>query len=91
MEKSRITCPSCGHPVELPMPADRSVVMYKCPHCHERIKAKEGKCCVFCSYGDKHCPGCTCFENQGSTLGTDGSQSPPSKPNNPSDSGENNK
>jgi hypothetical protein len=34
---------------------DRSV-FYECNSCHEILKAQEGDCCVFCSYGDVACP-----------------------------------
>lgn len=67
MEKTEVTCPKCRQPTELSMPSDRSVVIFECPNCRARSKALDGKCCVFCSYGTKHCPACTCnVENPGS-------------------------
>ena len=38
------------------MPTDSCQFFYECSHCHARLKAKEGDCCVFCSYGSVKCP-----------------------------------
>lgn len=53
---STITCPKCGHQKEEAMPTDACQYFYDCENCHEVIKAKDGDCCVFCSYGTKPCP-----------------------------------
>ena len=51
-----LTCPMCGQSVVEIMPTDRCVYFYECPSCRTTVKPKAGDCCVFCSYGDKHCP-----------------------------------
>jgi hypothetical protein len=56
IRESTITCPHCGYSELLPMPTDYCEFFYDCNGCHEILKAKEGRCCVFCSYGDVPCP-----------------------------------
>jgi ribosomal protein S27AE len=53
---STLTCPRCGHTEYLAMPTDYCQFFYECGGCHEVLKAKEGHCCVFCSYADVPCP-----------------------------------
>jgi hypothetical protein len=38
------------------MPTTFCQFFYECTSCHELLNAKEGDCCVFCSYGDVPCP-----------------------------------
>jgi hypothetical protein len=54
--KSTITCPQCGHQATEQMPTDACQFFYNCKGCGERLKPKEGDCCVFCSYGSVPCP-----------------------------------
>ena len=51
-----ITCPACGTPKQETMPAAACQVFYDCTSCGELLRPKEGDCCVFCSYADRHCP-----------------------------------
>lgn len=53
---SVIKCPHCDFKEELTMPTDACQFFYVCSNCHARLKAKEGDCCVFCSYGSVPCP-----------------------------------
>lgn len=54
--QSVITCPECGHSKEETMPTGACQFFYECTNCKVRLKAKEGDCCVFCSYGSVKCP-----------------------------------
>ena len=54
--QSTITCPQCGHAKEETMPTDACMFFYVCEGCGFRLKAKQGDCCVFCSYGTVECP-----------------------------------
>ena len=54
--ESNLKCPSCGHMERITMPVNYCQFFYECTSCHEIMKAKEGHCCVFCSYGDVPCP-----------------------------------
>ncbi len=54
--QSTITCPECNHQNEELMPEDACVFFYECPNCKIILKAKDGDCCVFCSYGNVNCP-----------------------------------
>ena len=54
--KSTITCPYCGHKKEETMPTDACQYFYLCENCNKTMKAKEGDCCVYCSYGSTPCP-----------------------------------
>ena len=54
--KSTITCPECGFQKEETMPTDSCQFFYKCENCHTVLKPTQGVCCVFCSYGNVHCP-----------------------------------
>lgn len=53
---SEITCPYCGHKKTEAMPTDVCQLVYTCEKCKKDIRAKEGDCCVFCSYGTHKCP-----------------------------------
>jgi hypothetical protein len=54
--KSTLTCPWCRHqPIET-IPTDACQFFYDCKGCGERLKPKQGHCCVFCSYGSVPCP-----------------------------------
>ena len=54
--KSTITCPQCGHKKKELMPTDACVYFYDCENCKTVLKAKDGDCCVYCSYGTVQCP-----------------------------------
>lgn len=51
-----LTCPMCGKSQEVEMLQNACVTFHTCEHCGEKIKAKDGECCVFCSYADVPCP-----------------------------------
>jgi len=53
---SAITCPHCGFTKEETLPTDACQLAYDCAKCKKKILAKEGDCCVFCSYGSAKCP-----------------------------------
>lgn len=53
---SILTCPTCGHAVELTMPTDACLFFHECEACHVLLRPKTGDCCVFCSYGSVKCP-----------------------------------
>ena len=53
---SEITCPYCGHKKVETLPTDVCQLVYTCEQCKKDIRAKEGDCCVFCSYGTHKCP-----------------------------------
>jgi hypothetical protein len=54
--RSIITCPECHHAKEETMPTNACTYFYECENCKTRLKAKEGDCCVYCSYGTVQCP-----------------------------------
>lgn len=54
--KAILTCPKCGTKQEVEMPTDACQHFYEWQSCHDRLKPKEGDCCVFCSYADSKCP-----------------------------------
>ncbi len=54
--EATITCPVCGHRKREAMPTDACQRFYQCEGCHDLLRAKEGDCCVFCSYADRRCP-----------------------------------
>ena len=54
--QSTITCPDCGFKKEETMPTDACQYFYMCTNCKTTFKAKQGDCCVFCSYGTVACP-----------------------------------
>ena len=54
--ESIITCPECGFKKMEIMLENTSQTFYRCTHCKQQVKAKEGDCCVFCSYADYPCP-----------------------------------
>jgi hypothetical protein len=54
--ESVITCPHCGTAKSEIMPTDACRYLYDCTSCGERLWAKAGDCCVFCSYGTAPCP-----------------------------------
>lgn len=49
--ESIITCPHCGHKDTEVMPTDACQFFWDCQECGEKLKPKQGDCCVFCSYG----------------------------------------
>jgi hypothetical protein len=55
--ESTITCPYCGFKQKERMPSDSCVIFYVCLNCRKVMRAAEGDCCVFCTYGDIKCPG----------------------------------
>lgn len=54
--RSVLSCPSCGHAVELEMPLDACLFFYVCENCYACLRPLPGDCCVFCSYGSVKCP-----------------------------------
>ena len=54
--RSVITCPNCGHSKDEIMPTDACQYFYECEKCAVVLKAKEGDCCVYCSYATVPCP-----------------------------------
>ncbi len=54
--KANLACPICGKTQEVVMPSDSCQYFYECKFCKNRIKSKEGDCCVFCSHADAKCP-----------------------------------
>lgn len=54
--EATLTCPKYGKKQIVKMPTDACQHFYKCIHCGEMLKPKEGDCCVFCSYADVKCP-----------------------------------
>lgn len=54
--RSVLTCPECGHAVELEMPVDACKFFHECEACHTLLPPLPGDCCVFCSYGSVKCP-----------------------------------
>lgn len=54
--QSEITCPECGYKKTETMPTDVCLLKYTCEKCKTDLYAKQGDCCVFCSYGDHKCP-----------------------------------
>ena len=53
---SELTCPECGKTSSETMPTDNCQFYYECRHCGALLKALQGDCCVFCSYGSVPCP-----------------------------------
>lgn len=53
---STLTCPECGHAVNLEMPTDACQFFYECEACKVLLRPLAGDCCVFCSYGSVKCP-----------------------------------
>lgn len=54
--KSILTCPYCANTSEEDMALNSCQYFFECPNCKIILKAKEGDCCVFCSYGSVKCP-----------------------------------
>lgn len=54
--QATLTCPLCNAKQTAEIPSDACVPFYKCDKCGKVIKAKDGDCCVFCSYGSEKCP-----------------------------------
>lgn len=53
---SVLTCPKCDHAAKLEMPIDACTYLHECTNCGALLRAKDGDCCVFCSYGSVPCP-----------------------------------
>lgn len=51
-----MTCPRCGTVRNAEMPLNACQHFWECERCGTVLKPKEGRCCVFCSYGDVECP-----------------------------------
>jgi hypothetical protein len=64
--ESVITCPNCQYAKKETMPTDDCVVFYHCKNCEARLGPKDGRCCVFCSYGSVSCPP---IQQEGETCG----------------------
>lgn len=56
IEQSVLTCPSCGFAKTETMPTDACLIVYACAGCGAELRAREGDCCVFCSFGSVPCP-----------------------------------
>lgn len=54
--RSDITCPQCGFTKNEMMPTEQCLLKYTCSNCKAELFAKDGDCCVFCSYGTVKCP-----------------------------------
>jgi len=48
--QSTITCPRCHQKTIEQMPTDYCLYIWVCPNCKNKLKPKEGDCCVYCSY-----------------------------------------
>ena len=53
---SEITCPECKFKKTETLPTDVCLIKYTCDNCRAVFYAKDGDCCVFCSYGTHKCP-----------------------------------
>ncbi len=53
---STITCPNCVHTKEEQISQKSCSFFYKCENCKTVLRAKEGDCIVYCSYGSNACP-----------------------------------
>ena len=54
--QSTITCLQCHQKNIEQMPTNYCQYILKCPNCKNKLKSKEGDCCVYCSYGSVKCP-----------------------------------
>ena len=54
--QSTITCPQCYQETTEQMPTNYCQYIWECPNCKNKLKPKEGDCCVYCSYGSVKCP-----------------------------------
>ena len=54
--QSTITCPQCHQKTTEQMPTDYCLYIWECSNCKNKLKPKEGDCCVYCSYGSVQCP-----------------------------------
>jgi len=54
--ESVLTCPHCGFARQETMPTDACQFFYECSHCKALLHARQGDCCVFCSFGSVKCP-----------------------------------
>ena len=54
--QSIITCSQCHQKTIEQMPTNYCQYFWECPHCKNKLKPKEGECCVYCSYGSVKCP-----------------------------------
>ena len=53
---STVRCPECGFQSKEQMPTDFCLIRYECKLCGHIMTPTEGKCCIFCSFGDVPCP-----------------------------------
>jgi hypothetical protein len=51
-----LICPHCNVEQRATMPVSGMKMAHDCRFCNETMIAKEGSCCVFCSYGITKCP-----------------------------------
>jgi len=54
--KSTITCPHCKHAETENLPTNACEYLYTCKGCSTLLKAQNGDCCVYCTYGTNPCP-----------------------------------
>lgn len=38
------------------MPTNYCQYFWECPHCKNKLKPRQGNCCVYCSYETNPCP-----------------------------------
>jgi hypothetical protein len=53
---STVRCPKCGFESPEQMPERYCLVRYECRMCGHIMVPGEGKCCIFCTFGDVKCP-----------------------------------
>ncbi|HKW53947.1 MAG TPA: GDCCVxC domain-containing (seleno)protein [Stellaceae bacterium] len=56
IERSVITCPTCGFAKSETMPTDACQFFYECTSCGAVLRPNSGDCCVFCTFGSVPCP-----------------------------------
>ncbi len=54
--QNTLDCPKCGNKQKVEMLSLESPHYYQCDSCHEVIQSTNGKCCVYCQYGEVKCP-----------------------------------
>jgi len=54
--ETMLKCPHCSVEQRATMPVSGMKMAQDCRFCNETMIAKQGSCCVFCSYGIIKCP-----------------------------------
>lgn len=65
---SVVKCPECGAFQMEEMPEEALVLAWECPGCGRVIRAAEGACCIYCSWGSVRCPRAQRLARHGSPL-----------------------